>query len=596
MASNRAWRICLESAAVVVCAGLMAYPALGQSHLDGPAGGPPSRAKTPPLPAAASGLNDMLQVQPARVTNAPHKAVHELEQPSSPLPARVSLAERLRAWDDATRRNAQLQVELPASVSDATTDLAHEIEALWSAGQYDWAITQLQWLEASGTPAALGVGWRTPQPVGTERAFADARIGTRTGGVSTALDYDAASGKLFAVVRWDTDNGWALHRSNTDGETWTELYFWYAGAGQHAVDVDLAVVSDYVYVGYVPSDFAGEARLRRIVASTGLVDSTYGYEVVLDAGANTITDVALASNADSSDNRVYYAVRQSDNAVRFAWDVSTDGTTFTEASPADAAAVGGLDMHWNWSYATYFMFVSYIGTDSRIHVLRQNGAGWSEAASATFDGTHTRSAISAWDDHVICVHELQMTYGQGIRYFISHDGGDTWDFFNYVAEPSSGESAYQMADVTARGGAGTAIVYTHEVGEPDDVLVRYRRNYAPGLWHDPIRVNANDVSTGSWTALNWTPRDTASNNELSYGLIYFNGTIPYFDRLQYRPGDTNCDGRVTFADIDPFVLALGGEIAYEALYPNGCWLNADCNGDGLVTFADIDPFVALIGT
>lgn len=36
-----------------------------------------------------------------------------------------------------------------------------------------------------------------------------------------------------------------------------------------------------------------------------------------------------------------------------------------------------------------------------------------------------------------------------------------------------------MADVTARGGAGTAIVFTHETGEPDDVLIRYRRNYAP---------------------------------------------------------------------------------------------------------------------
>jgi hypothetical protein len=56
----------------------------------------------------------------------------------------------------------------------------------------------------------------------------------------------------------------------------------------------------------------------------------------------------------------------------------------------------------------------------------------------------------------------------------------------------------------------------------------------------------------------------------------------------------NCDGRVTFTDIDLFVAALGGETAWTG-WP--CpWLNADANGDLAVTFTDIDPFVALIGT
>jgi hypothetical protein len=61
-------------------------------------------------------------------------------------------------------------------------------------------------------------------------------------------------------------------------------------------------------------------------------------------------------------------------------------------------------------------------------------------------------------------------------------------------------------------------------------------------------------------------------------------------------GDMNCDGRVTFTDIDPFVAALGGESAWNVSHPNCPWLNADCNGSGTVTFADIDPFVAVIGT
>jgi hypothetical protein len=58
--------------------------------------------------------------------------------------------------------------------------------------------------------------------------------------------------------------------------------------------------------------------------------------------------------------------------------------------------------------------------------------------------------------------------------------------------------------------------------------------------------------------------------------------------------DTNCDYAVTFADIDPFVVALGGESAFNAQYPGCNWLSADTNGDGNVTFADIDGFVALL--
>jgi len=63
----------------------------------------------------------------------------------------------------------------------------------------------------------------------------------------------------------------------------------------------------------------------------------------------------------------------------------------------------------------------------------------------------------------------------------------------------------------------------------------------------------------------------------------------------WQAGDLNCDGSVTFADIDPFVLALSGQAAYESQYPGCRWLNADCNADGDVTFADIDAFVALLG-
>lgn len=64
------------------------------------------------------------------------------------------------------------------------------------------------------------------------------------------------------------------------------------------------------------------------------------------------------------------------------------------------------------------------------------------------------------------------------------------------------------------------------------------------------------------------------------------------DECELRPGDMDCDGAVTFADIDLFVEALAGEDAWT--HPDCPWLNADCNGDGQVDFQDIDPFVALL--
>ena len=66
--------------------------------------------------------------------------------------------------------------------------------------------------------------------------------------------------------------------------------------------------------------------------------------------------------------------------------------------------------------------------------------------------------------------------------------------------------------------------------------------------------------------------------------------------VAWLTGDMNCDGVISFADINPFVLALTGQAAYQAAFPNCNWLNADCNHDGVVDFADINPFVALLGS
>ena len=60
-------------------------------------------------------------------------------------------------------------------------------------------------------------------------------------------------------------------------------------------------------------------------------------------------------------------------------------------------------------------------------------------------------------------------------------------------------------------------------------------------------------------------------------------------------GDMNCDGRVTYGDINPFVLALQGPETYDAAYPDCDWSRADCNADGAVDSSDVIPFIRLFG-
>lgn len=66
------------------------------------------------------------------------------------------------------------------------------------------------------------------------------------------------------------------------------------------------------------------------------------------------------------------------------------------------------------------------------------------------------------------------------------------------------------------------------------------------------------------------------------------------DECERVAGDLNCDGAVNFADINPFVLALRGRIAYVNRYPTCLWSNADVNGDGEVDYGDINAFVTAV--
>jgi hypothetical protein len=101
---------------------------------------------------------------------------------------------------------------------------------------------------------------------------------------------------------------------------------------------------------------------------------------------------------------------------------------------------------------------------------------------------------------------------------------------------------------------------------------------------------AAPVSVAEWFLPN--PRTIYADGHYAYVTCTDQGLVVFALRT---PGDLNCDGRVDFDDIDPFVAALSGPTVYTATYPACPQQNGDCNGDGEINFDDIDTFVALLG-
>ncbi len=65
-------------------------------------------------------------------------------------------------------------------------------------------------------------------------------------------------------------------------------------------------------------------------------------------------------------------------------------------------------------------------------------------------------------------------------------------------------------------------------------------------------------------------------------------------------GDGNCDGTVSWRDVDYFVAALDSQATWQNVFlpgtPTCPFDNNDADGDGVVSWRDIDPLVALMNT
>lgn len=137
--------------------------------------------------------------------------------------------------------------------------------------------------------------------------------------------------------------------------------------------------------------------------------------------------------------------------------------------------------------------------------------------------------------------------------------------------------------------------------------------YGIGNWVDALSADGASLQNSSPGAFSFHPWYDPGRGLIGVLLVYVDQQSNYVcdNAVVLRglieavvdartPGDANCDGRIDFFDVDPWLaglFALPGR--YLQVGGSGtCWQNRVCwgdvNGDGAFDNFDIDPFVALL--
>lgn len=447
----------------------------------------------------------------------------------------------LAGLDRTSRLNAMIELEPLNTAAEGSSTYTAEAASLWNQGSFDLALTKIEQLEATGARFAVGITWREPIGGPEPEIYVDARVGgTSIDAEDISLDYHRGTGNIFIAVSWGPNNPnstkhWTVNMSTTGGAIWAETFSYYGGTGAESPLIDMTVVDDLVYVSYVNPPEPSVARTRRFFASTGASDTTYNFHSVDDVSPATVVDISTCGNPDTFDDRIYLAFIDSNNNLKFFWDVASDGKTFSEMSPS-VSAEGGIDMHFNQNYTDNFLYVSYIGTDGGVHVLRRSSISWIDyVIEATFTGSPTRprARISASNDEIYVIYDHEYTYGRGVKYKVSYTDGGTWASGN-LYEPADGEPGGQKPDVSNRSGWHTAVIWNREEGVDN----AYHVDRPVGTsWSDPFPFSNFDVYSGSENFIQYI----GSLCVKGYGMVYFaDDQIPYFDLMDYRA--FFCDG------------------------------------------------------
>jgi len=273
------------------------------------------------------------------------------------------------------RINSVIELVLEQNASDEALQKAEEIERQWNDGQYSQAIQLFGELEylTDIDEVSIGNSWRNPlQTLEQPDWDTDVRIGNRDSIYVNAFDIHNISGNLFAILLFQGDGAtskWAVNISTDGGETWSETYNWYAY--YHINHLSATVVLNHCYVAFSRGTNQDQAFLYRFNASDGQQEnfgngSPY-ITVFTTTSPESILEVAITSNQDVGNSRLYYFGLTSNGVIRYCWD-DPDALSWIEVFTGVLDADRGLDACYHED-GDYFLNVSYIGQDDYLNIM-----------------------------------------------------------------------------------------------------------------------------------------------------------------------------------------------------------------------------------
>jgi hypothetical protein len=240
------------------------------------------------------------------------------------------------------------------------------------------------------------------------------------------------------------------------------------------------------------------------------------------------------------------------------WGVSACSAPVVNGQPQDVTRCAGLD-------ATFTIAAD--GGDTLGYQWRKNGQIIGGATSATYTIYGVTPADAGSYD---CI--------------VTNDCGSVMSspaVLDVLAAPSIGA---QPADQVAGIGQSATFSITADGDGPLDLQWYHDGSAIAGATDTILTLTAIDASDAGMY------RCSVSNDCATVWSAMAELSV-------HALGDLNCDGNVSAADIDGFVLALtGGPGDYSVAYPECRYELADCNADGTVSAADIDAFVLALTT
>ncbi|MCK4396148.1 T9SS type A sorting domain-containing protein [candidate division WOR-3 bacterium] len=424
---------------------------------------------------------------PGSTHNIPGTAPIKLDQTElKPTLINEPVWKTLERMIQTERENSEIQLVLEKDATDEALHMAYRIENVWNSGEFENALALFPELAelTDINEMAIGNAWRTPVPTQEQPDWgADVRIGNRDSLYICALDRHNSTGNLFAIILLRGDGNtcrWNVNFSTNGGQTWSETYDWWANYDLNSLDA--AVVANHCYVGFGRGSSQDQGFLYRFKVTDGTQEnfpnaSPY-VTVFTTTSPDAIEEVALWSNHDQFDNRIYYSAIINDGEVRALWD-DPDAITWTEYTTNIANAERGLDAGWNQDFADRYHWLSYISSNDSVHIHSVELGTWSQRIRYAVGTITDYTSVGAYHDTIIVFFDYHGASGVYVRYLRTYNAGTTWAW-GFVDDTTTTQ---ESPDVTARRGGGQGVVYRFYTSPRE---LRYAwRNYSGG-WATPV--------------------------------------------------------------------------------------------------------------